>query len=60
VSLPSLENELKSLPVGGTRVILGVAVTRWAEGVWETGTLGRKTADLVGALDALRGPDLTT
>jgi hypothetical protein len=41
-----IENELRSLPVGDTRVIAGEAVTRWTENSWEIGTWGKKTTDL--------------
>ena len=36
-----LSQDLLDLPLGHTKAIWGVVVTRWQENVWEIGTFGR-------------------
>lgn len=42
--------ELLHMGIGMTKVVAGIAVTRWAAGRWEVRTHGKYTCDLTSAL----------
>ena len=44
-----MENELKQITIGHTKVVNGYAVTRWSTDSYEVGTWGRETMTLEAA-----------
>jgi hypothetical protein len=48
-----MKQQLQAMKIGFTKVVNGIAVTRWSEDKFEVGTWGRKTQSIDDAVLAL-------